>query len=99
MLWVFTFDLTQKKIRFTRFAYSRVPVVITDAMVNWTAPEVFSFEYFKQLYNQDSNYRKNCQFFPYKTKFRSLMEVFEMDPLLADYSEGKPWYIGWYVGH
>lgn len=68
-------------------------------MINWTAPKVFDFNFFKKLYldnDRRSGRKKNCQFFPYKTEFRSLNEVFRMDPLRANYSKGtKPWYIGW----
>ena len=31
----------------TRYAYTGRPVVIKDGMRNWTAPEVFSFDFFK----------------------------------------------------
>nr|XP_027203789.1 bifunctional arginine demethylase and lysyl-hydroxylase psr-1-like [Dermatophagoides pteronyssinus] len=81
-----------------RYAYTKVPVVITDAMVNWSAPHVFNFDFFKRLYHDhhDHRKRKNCQFFPYRTEFRSLDEVFEMHPLRSNYTPGtKPWYIGW----
>ncbi|CAG2164130.1 unnamed protein product [Oppiella nova] len=72
------------------YAYSGVPVVITDAMVNWTATEVFSFEYFKNIYPNESpaldNYDRNCQFFPYKTQFKRLREIIRSncDPLVAN---------------
>lgn len=48
------------------FAYNARPVIITDATVNWTAMNVFNFQYFKNVYdaadyNADNS---NCQFFP-----------------------------------
>lgn len=75
------------------YAYSGKPVVITDAMTNWTAPKVFSFSFFKTLYRgQDAN----CQFFPYKTEFQSLQDVFDMSASRATMEKGtKPWYVGW----
>ncbi|XP_043264834.1 uncharacterized protein LOC122404702 [Colletes gigas] len=76
-----------------RYAYSGRPVVITDAMTNWTAPRVFSFMFLKSLYDGED---ANCQFFPYKTEFKSLQDVFEMDASRSLLEEGtKPWYVGW----
>ncbi|XP_053999008.1 uncharacterized protein LOC128887299 isoform X1 [Hylaeus anthracinus] len=76
-----------------RYAYSGRPVVITDAMTNWTAPKVFSFSFFKSLYDGED---ANCQFFPYKTEFKSLQDVFDMDANRSLLENGtKPWYVGW----
>lgn len=75
------------------YAYSGKPVVINDAMANWTAPEVFSFSFFKSLYHGEM---ANCQFFPYKTEFQSLQDVFDMSADRAMMEKGtKPWYVGW----
>ncbi|XP_046406321.1 uncharacterized protein LOC124171223 [Ischnura elegans] len=82
-----------------RYAYTGCPVVIVDAMVNWTAQNEFSFEFFKELYEESSEYssfQMNCQFFPYETEFQSLQEVFNMSEDRARMKQGtKPWYIGW----
>ncbi|XP_076243155.1 uncharacterized protein LOC143184654 [Calliopsis andreniformis] len=76
-----------------RYAYSGRPVVVTDAMSNWTAPEVFSFLFFKSLYDGED---ANCQFFPYKTGFQSLQDVFDMSTSRSLLEEGtEPWYVGW----
>ncbi|KAG5321192.1 JMJD4 protein, partial [Acromyrmex heyeri] len=76
-----------------RYAYSGKPVVISDAMANWTAPTVFSFSFFKTLYHGEE---ANCQFFPYKTEFRSLQDVFDMSADRAMMEKGTtPWYVGW----
>lgn len=82
------------------YAYSSVPVVITDGTRNWSASKVFSYEFFKTLYSKGSpalqNVEENCQFFPYKTNFSSLEEVFDMDTDRALMKDGsRPWYIGW----
>ncbi|XP_063702074.1 uncharacterized protein LOC134832105 [Culicoides brevitarsis] len=78
-----------------RFAYSSAPVIIADATSNWTATEVFSFEYFRDLYSKSSS-KANCQFFPYKTEFKSLQEAFRMSDARARYEPGEaPWYFGW----
>ncbi|XP_043283841.1 uncharacterized protein [Venturia canescens] len=76
-----------------RYAYSGRPVVVTDATVNWTAIDTFSYSFFKNLYaGQDAN----CQFFPYKTGFESLQDVFNMSAERALLLPGtKPWYVGW----
>ena len=59
---------------------------------------VFSFKYFKNLYDKYEDayevQETSCQFFPYKTNFGSLEEVFLMGKRRAAF-KGKPWYIGW----
>lgn len=76
-----------------RYAYSGRPVVVVDAAINWTATEVFSFPFFKSLYEGVDG---NCQFFPYRTEFKSLREVFEMSADRSLLEEGtEPWYVGW----
>ena len=81
-----------------RYAYTGRPVVIEDGQKNWTARTKFSFDFFKGIYSKDSpvlnNFERNCQFFPYKTEFRRLVEVFEMDKERASF-KAEPWYIGW----
>jgi hypothetical protein len=94
-----------------KYAYSGIPVIIEDATKNWTAIDVFNFKFFKDLYTnkkQTANRKPDddkiiddednaCQFFPYKTKFKNLEEVFEMtDDYFTQGSKNfKPWYIGW----
>ncbi|KAI4483605.1 PREDICTED: uncharacterized protein LOC106790905 [Polistes canadensis] len=76
-----------------RYAYSGRPVVIMDAMTNWTAPKIFSYSFFKSLYEGE---QAGCQFFPYKTEFRSLQDVFNMSTSRSLLQAGtKPWYVGW----
>ena len=82
------------------YAYTGVPVVIGDGTANWTAPKYFSFDFFKKIYANGSvalnKQQQNCQFFPYKTDFRHLGEVFQMSKERALMTDGsKPWYIGW----
>lgn len=70
------------------------PVVVTDGTRDWAAVEAFSFDFFKELYANRSVL--SCQFFPYKTEFRSLQEALNMSAARARLDEGeKPWYIGW----
>ena len=85
-----------------KYAYSGRPVIVTDAMLNWTAHKHFSFDFFKKLYKRDSpvlnppDDSRGCQFFPYKTKFQSLIDVFKMPRKMVE-MKGEPWYVGWYV--
>ena len=83
-----------------KYAYEGQPVIIADGMTNWTALKTFSFEFFKDIYKEDSpalaNIESNCQFFPYKTSFQNLGEVFNMSEDRAHMKDGsEPWYIGW----
>ncbi|XP_035718636.1 armadillo repeat protein deleted in velo-cardio-facial syndrome-like isoform X3 [Vespa mandarinia] len=76
-----------------RYAYSGRPVIIMDAMTNWTATKIFSYSFFKSLYGGE---QAGCQFFPYKTEFRSLLDVFNMSQSRSLLEAGtKPWYVGW----
>lgn len=76
-----------------KFAYSGIPLVVTDGASNWTALKTFSLDFFKRVYrNSDATASRDvCQFFPYKTEFRGLHDVFNMT---AERSR-QPWYIGW----
>ena len=64
----------------------------------WSAPRVFSFEFFKQLYTEEATNatEEHCQFFGFDTEFSSLRELFNMSQERANLEPGqKPWYIGW----
>jgi histone arginine demethylase JMJD6 len=120
-----------------KYAYTGVPVIITDAIAEWSALKTFNFKFLKDLYmnidslklkptsilndlneltlfkkfNQMSKNRKKhfnskdekltCQFFPYKTKFDSLYDLFEtIDEInykdqFGNWRKDKPWYVGW----
>lgn len=70
------------------------PVVITDGAKDWLAINTFSFKFFRDLYQGYSKF--SCQFFPYKTEFRSLQEALNMSESRASLEQGEePWYIGW----
>ena len=45
----------------------------------------------------EENFGDTCQFFGYRTKFKNLIEVFNMNSgnLLLNSKDFKPWYIGW----
>ncbi|XP_046631598.1 uncharacterized protein LOC124311236 isoform X2 [Daphnia pulicaria] len=81
------------------YAYSGRPVIVKDAQANWTAADVFSYEFFSELYTKEfggsssaRSRHQRCQFFPYKTEFRSLDEALTMGDRRK--SE-RPWYFGW----
>lgn len=80
------------------YAYNGNVVVVTDATKNWTATEVFDFWYFKNLYEKEDPNRKTleCQFFRYKTDFKTIFDAFKMDKDRVEYKSGtEPWYFGW----
>lgn len=75
------------------------PVVVSDGALNWPAKSLFTFDFFKSLFETvelRSGKDKNCQFFPYETEFTSVKEVFNMsaDRIRGNSGE-KPWYVGW----
>lgn len=81
------------------FAYNARPIISTDATVNWTASHVFDFRYFQRLYHSvddSSDDEMHCQFFPYKTEFKSLREALSIPEERVNYEHGtQPWYFGW----
>ena len=83
------------------YAYSGHPVIVTDAMTNWSAVQTFNFEFFRGIYSYDSPVlvsTEDCQFFPYESGFHNLSEVFHMTSERSNLVTGsEPWYIGWYV--
>jgi len=85
------------------YAYSGRPVIVTDAMANWSALHTFNFEFFRSIYSHDSPTlvtSEACQFFPYESGFSNLSEVFLMTSERASLHNGsEPWYIGWCVLH
>ncbi|KAG8236752.1 hypothetical protein J437_LFUL015581 [Ladona fulva] len=95
---------------FSKIAYSSRPILVRGGAEHWPARRIFSFEFFRRLYEgvgdgdivntkRESYYQsveEECQFFPFRTDFVSLREVFAMPQERANFSDGqKPWYIGW----
>ncbi|XP_052265725.1 uncharacterized protein LOC127868144 isoform X1 [Dreissena polymorpha] len=92
-------DMTSE-VFIRKFAYSGIPVLIKGAIANWTAMGTFSFQFFKKLYTETEGaldaVENECQFFPYKTDFDTLGDMFNMSEARANFSEGeKTWYVGW----
>lgn len=89
------------KTGYDRYAYAGRPVLVKRAIEDWPALRTFSFDFFKELYNRTKgaydSVREECQFFPFKTDFISLEEVFNMPVSRARQmtSEEVTWYVGW----
>ncbi|ESO98350.1 hypothetical protein LOTGIDRAFT_114702 [Lottia gigantea] len=83
------------------YAYSGHPIVVVDATKTWTAMNVYNFKFFQDVHKNvteenEGKQRTSCQFFPYKTKFQGLEDVFNMSVEKAYMKDGSPpWYIGW----
>lgn len=83
-----------------KYAFTGRPVVVTDGTKDWSASDHFNFQFFKKLYKRNSpnlsgEGGEECQFFPYRTDFETLGDVFQMPAEMRDGVSGKPWYIGW----
>ena len=89
----------RQQIFIDKFAYSGRPVIIEDATADWTASAVFNFQFFKELYSENNlllhQTTPSCQFFPYKTNFGSLADLFNSSYADPNHTNSKPWYVGW----
>ena len=79
-------------------AYSAKPIVVEGAALRWPAMDVFSYDYFKNLYLQtpgsldDDNIKG--QFFSYSSNIMDLKNLFEL-PTEHVEMKTERWYIGW----
>ena len=80
------------------YAYTGKPILVEGAVLNWSAIEVFSYDFFKSLYlsvpsslEEDSN---TGQFFSYSSNVRDLKHLFSLSDDVATMATEK-WYIGW----
>ena len=75
-------------------------MVVRNGAKNWTALDVYSVEYFRNIYSKyDDAFKRmdeDCQFMPYYTEWDSLEEALYMSDEQANL-KGKRWYIGWFV--
>ena len=86
-----------------KYAYTNRPVIVTDAMKDWLALEKFDYDFFYNLYGENSTavnvVEEQCQFFPYKNmdEFLGLSDVFRMNYERAHMTDKnyRPWYVGW----
>ncbi|XP_043251370.1 uncharacterized protein LOC122396775 [Colletes gigas] len=90
-------NLTREE--FKQYAYSSQPMVIKNAAGHWPASKVFSWKFFRDLYESiDGAYdsAEECQFLHFKSNFTNLRDVFAMSKDRAMQHNGKdPWYVGW----
>ena len=89
-----------KELFMEKYAYTGVPVLVKNATKSWTAMSNFSYNFFKDMYTNTKgalqSVEEECQFFPYKTEFETLADLFNISDARANFSKGeKPWYIGW----
>lgn len=85
---------------FMPYAYSSKPIVIQKAFMHWPALNMFSLQFFKQLYNRtDDGYRtvdEECQFLHFKSDFISIQDVFSMsEERSQNPNSDVSWYVGW----
>lgn len=77
------------------YAYSSHPVLIKGAALSWPALDIFSYDYFRQLYLQQPEAvqqdKKNGQFFAYSSGIHNLEEFLD----LSSDAVTSRWYIGW----
>lgn len=80
------------------YAYTSRPILVEGAVLNWSAVEVFSYDFFKELYMsrpeslEEDNSRG--QFFAYSSNIGSLQDLFSLPSEVASMQSEK-WYIGW----
>lgn len=86
---------------FSKYAYTGQPMVVKGSTTHWSALKRFNFEFFKKIYTEIpdayQSVEEECQFFPFKTKFLRLDQVFSMTQSEMNMTDpnGTPWYIGW----
>lgn len=89
------------KEEFSSYAYLGHPLLVKGGCLNWTALNVFDFDFFKSLYSSTpgafESVEDECQFFPFRTTFLSLYEVLHMPEERAKMTspDAETWYIGW----
>ena len=93
-------DKLDRKLFMEKYAYSGIPLLVKGGARNWTALDTFNFDYLRDLFQQTDGaleaVERDCQFFPYKTEFMSMEEVFDMPRARSQFKEGeKLWYVGW----
>lgn len=90
-------NLTRKEFAI-HHAHSCRPIVVVGAASDWPAMQVFSYDYFRNLYhkypeaiNADTG---AGQFFSYSSNIRNLKDLFDLSSERAAMTE-ETWYIGW----
>lgn len=90
-------NLTQEEF-IRNYAYQSKPLVVVGAASDWPALQVFSYDYFKELYLSRPGAlegdNEGGQFFAYSSSIESLDDLFSLPSEVASMSKEK-WYIGW----
>lgn len=81
-----------------QYAYSFKPVLVVGAALEWPAIDLFSYNYFRELYHKVPEVMESemssGQFFSYSSNVRNLMELFSLPSDRASMLTER-WYIGW----
>ena len=87
-------EKVDNKVFEEKYAYSGLPVIVTDAASSWKAMTAFNIDFFTALYSNGS-LPNDCQFFAYESKFSNLSEA--LHPQNFPHSKGsrQSWYFGW----
>ncbi|KAI1301703.1 hypothetical protein HDE_03174 [Halotydeus destructor] len=86
--------------QFADYAYSGRPTIVRQSTANWTAMHLFNYTFFQTVYSTIAGAHEavenECQFFPFRTSFVKLREVFEMPAERVNLTDtSQTWYIGW----
>ena len=80
------------------YAYQSKPILVVGAASDWPALDVFSYDYFKNLYLSRPGALEGDnaqgQFFAYSSNIKDLADLFALPSEVATMSKEK-WYIGW----
>lgn len=80
------------------YAYTGKPLLVEGAVSNWSALHVFSYDYFKSIYDSSPSSLdeddSNGQFFSYSSSIYNLKHFFSLPRDMVSMKTEK-WYIGW----
>ncbi|XP_064407010.1 uncharacterized protein LOC135351832 isoform X3 [Halichondria panicea] len=80
------------------YAYQSKPILVVGAASDWPALDLFSYDYFKDLYLSRpaalEGDNEQGQFFAYSSSINDLSDLFALPSEVASMSKEK-WYIGW----
>ena len=81
-----------------KYAYTSRPILVVGAASDWPAMDVFSYDYFKSLYQQSpeaiESDMESGQFFSYSSNIQNLKDLFDLSSERVSMTTEK-WYIGW----
>lgn len=90
-------NLTRKHFAL-HHAHSSQPIVVAEAALHWQAMHMFSYDYFRNLYDKYPDAvgadTTKGQFFSYSSNIRNLKELFDISSERVAMTTER-WYIGW----